>query len=265
MLLLMQSYCTDNRKLESTEIINISPVQTCVVRLGQSSDVDVIGIATALILSGGTDKSNNKDNTPSLLGQYHAFKAVYFTASKDEDHKQDGDKRKFLIAVESSDINQILEDIAPKLKKMSLNDKDALARELSDKYSRIDLIEEGSCNAPSDEEVRAVFVRLLCVMSMQFDVDFINLNDEKVADIKGVFKGIVEKGYENSIEKKLLYSAKDSGGLMEGLNSKKGELDAFMESHEKSLHKLESSVLTNKEIQNYYLVSQLANASGSIH
>lgn len=261
MLLLMQSYCTDSRKLESSEVISINPVQTCVVRLGEFSDVDLIGVSTALVLSGGEEA----DNEPSMLGQYHAFKAVYLSASKDEEHKEDSVKKRLLIAVESPDVNQIFKNIMPKLKKMSFKDKDALARTITDRYSRIELVETGSCNAPSDEEVKAVYERLLCIMSMQFDIDFINFNDEKVADIKGVFKEIVETGYEDSFEKKLLYSVKDSDSLLEQLNSKHRGPDTFIDSHEKSLHKLELCILSNKEIKDRYLVSQLANTSGSIH
>lgn len=261
MLLLMQSYCTDSRKLEDTELVNINPVQTCVVRLGESSDVDVVGVSTALMLSCGKDEVSE----PSLLGQYHAFKAAYFGSKSNEEHNEGENKEKLLILVESPDVNKIFNNIFPKLKEMSFNDKDALARKITNRYSRLNLIEGGDCNNPSDEEVKAAYERLLCVISMQFDLDFISLNDEKISDVKCALKKIVETSYEHSPEKKVLYRAKDIAGLLEELNTNNSEPGMSIDNHEELIEKLKSQIAANKEIRDYHLISKLANVSGSIH
>lgn len=263
MFLCLQTSNTSNHELRSKEKVSFHLLHSCLWRLEGLGNTKLIEANTsALQLC-----EQYYEEKPTLLNEYDALKQSLMALNVLETGTDI--KEKVLLGVESTEAHELIKGFVKKFKPMSSREKRLAIDALSENHPELEEFEGNHYREGPIEVVKALFERLICVTSMDFDISSIDINSNELINIRDIAKSMLELGYNQCGIRETIYSSENNKELLGVLSTDKNKSEAlanaFMNSQLEVFPKLELALHANDLIAAYLLMSQADVVDTGVH
>lgn len=261
MFLCIQVNNTDNHELKSKEKVSFHLLHSYLWRLENLNEINLIEANTGAVQV----CKNEFEKKPTLLNQYDALKESLLELEVFD--KSASIKEELLIGIEDTETHELIKGFVRKFKNVSLKEKRKAVALFSINHPQLDQYENGNHRDGPPELVRVLFERLVCVVSMDFNISSIELNNKEMVEVKSIIKKMVDLGYSNSGVNELMHTSVDNKDFLQAISEKQGEkiASAIMDSQVQILPELESALIDNQLIKACFLMSQADFVAAGVH